>query len=197
MAESPGQLLVILGASGAGKSSFLRAGLWPRLKRDDRHFLPLPVIRPERAALSGQSGFLESLKKTFHEYKAPKTRARLGDALVKPDGLVELLTEIQTFAQKRLGSDAAPPTIVICVDQVEELFGKESGEEADILLDLLGSLIRHSQNLEPNAAHPAPRVLVLAAIRSDSYERLQAASTLSGIKQTPFNLPPLAPNTKW
>ena len=43
---TPPRLLVILGASGAGKSSFLRAGLFPRLKRDDRNFLPLPVIRP-------------------------------------------------------------------------------------------------------------------------------------------------------
>jgi len=193
MAENPGQLFVILGASGAGKSSFLRAGLWPRLKRDDRHFLPLPVVRPERAAISGPSGFLESLKKTFHEYKAPKTRAGLRDALTKPERLVELFAEIQTLAQKRLGPDATPPTIVVCLDQAEELFGKESGEEAEGLLDLLGSLIRHSQKREPNATHPAPRVMVLAAIRSDSYERLQTAPPLIGIKQTPFNLPPLAP----
>ena len=36
---TPPRLLVILGASGSGKSSFLRAGVLPRLKRDDRHFL--------------------------------------------------------------------------------------------------------------------------------------------------------------
>ena len=47
-------LFVILGPSGAGKSSFLRAGLLPRLRRDDRRFLPLPIVRPERAVLTGE-----------------------------------------------------------------------------------------------------------------------------------------------
>ena len=47
------KLLVVLGASGSGKSSFLRAGLWPRLARDDATFLPLPVIRPQTAAIGG------------------------------------------------------------------------------------------------------------------------------------------------
>jgi hypothetical protein len=46
-------MLVILGASGAGKSSFLEAGLLARLKCDEMNFLVLPVIQPERAALSG------------------------------------------------------------------------------------------------------------------------------------------------
>src|SRR5262249_40929231 len=56
------RLLVVLGASGAGKSSFLRAGLLPRLARDDRNFLPLPVIRPERAALTGETGVVNAVQ---------------------------------------------------------------------------------------------------------------------------------------
>ena len=36
------------GPSGSGKSSFLRAGLIPRLQREDRRFLVLGVMRPER-----------------------------------------------------------------------------------------------------------------------------------------------------
>ena len=56
------QLFVILGASGAGKSSFLRAGLLPRLKRDSEHFLVLRPVRPERAAITGAQGLLAERK---------------------------------------------------------------------------------------------------------------------------------------
>lgn len=59
------KLLVILGSSGAGKSSFMRAGLWPRLERNDRHFFSLPVVRPGGAAMSGEEGLINCLAKAF------------------------------------------------------------------------------------------------------------------------------------
>ena len=58
------RLMIILGASGSGKSSFLRAGLLPRLARDDRNFLPIKVIRPELSVLSGDHGLYQALSKT-------------------------------------------------------------------------------------------------------------------------------------
>ena len=61
------RLFVILAASGTGKSSFLRAGLLPRLARDDRHFLPLSVVRPETAPISGDRGLAQALARIMKQ----------------------------------------------------------------------------------------------------------------------------------
>jgi TIR domain len=77
----PPRLLVILAASGAGKSSFLRAGVLLRLKRDDRQFLVLPIIRPERAAITGETGLLRALETALRDAKLTVARADLRDAI--------------------------------------------------------------------------------------------------------------------
>jgi hypothetical protein len=75
------RLLVIVGASGSGKSSFLRAGLWPRLVRDDANFLPLPVIRAQTATIGGSSGLAVSLAGAFEHLGATRAPGHIKEVL--------------------------------------------------------------------------------------------------------------------
>jgi len=46
-AQGGTKLIAVLGASGSGKSSLLRAGVIPRIKRDPRNWIALPPMRPQ------------------------------------------------------------------------------------------------------------------------------------------------------
>ena len=185
------QLFVILGASGAGKSSFLRAGLWPRLRRDNRHFLSLPVIRPARNAITGGQGLGASVQSAFDQLGQNKNRGDVINALAQPGGFSSLLRELQTLAQEQLGSDAVPPTIVLSIDQGEELFNEDGRGEAQRLLIMLGEALTETVETDHTAFAAQKRLLALVAIRSDAYEQLQLASAISTVRHNPFNLKPL------
>jgi formylglycine-generating enzyme required for sulfatase activity len=182
---APPRLLVILGASGAGKSSFLRAGLVPRLMRDDRNFHVLPIIRPERAALSGETGLLRALEGAFAAAKIALPRADLRAAI--DGGVPKLRPLLQALAAKvtpPVHEDTTtpkPPTLIIAVDQGEELFQAEGQDEARIFLALLRELL----------IEDAPAVIAAFTIRSDNYEGLQVARELDGVRQETFSLPPM------
>lgn len=185
------RLFVILGGSGAGKSSFLRAGLLPRLARDDRHFFPLPVIRPETEPLYGPRGLACSIVAAMKSLAMPPAnlgdvKARLREGL---SGLVPLLQAIQRAARDRLitSDEAAPPTptLVLPLDQAEELFSPAATQEASDFLQLLGDLFR---------GNTMPAVVAIT-IRSDRYEPLQTAPQVREIKSVIFDdLKPMRPD---
>ena len=175
------RLLVILGASGAGKSSFLRAGLLPQLALDGRNFLPLPVIRPERAALYGENGLLGALEAALPKRTRAEIRAaiRAGAAGVWP-----LLAELGKTGPRRTSAEsktAKPPILVIAIDQAEELFRVEGAEESAALLGLIRDLTIEDQ----------PATIAVFAIRSDSYDALQHAKPLEGLPQSTMPLLPM------
>jgi WD40 repeat protein len=182
------KLLVVLGSSGSGKSSFLRAGLWPRLARDDVSFLPLPPIRPQSAVMSGTSGVAVALAGAFERLGEPRPPGRIKAALAE-GGLARLLDELSAAARRRLVSldeTQADPAIILSIDQAEELFNPEGADEAGAFLAQLATI------LAPDAS--ARRILVLATMRSDRYELLQSEPHLLAVKQDLFNLPPIAPS---
>ena len=180
--SGPPRFLVILGASGAGKSSFLRAGLIPRLARDDRNFLMLPVIRPERAVMSGDAGLLRGLERAGNAHGLKQTRAEIKKLAARgADALRPLLAALAKSATLTGEAEPKAPSLVIAIDQAEELFQAEGAEEADAFLKLLRDLLFAGE----------PEILVIVTIRSDSYDRLQTAGALVGLAQQPFSLLPM------
>lgn len=198
-------LMVILGASGAGKSSFLRAGVLPRLTRDDKHFITLPIIRPEQSVLWGENGLLNSLTQASADLKLKNSRAVIRKLIESAcsnskreldlsthaenmhPAILELIELLSTYTKQsaifELDDEVNhhQPTIVLPVDQGEELFNSEGVDESEQFLDLLGLLT--TQTKIP--------VLVLFTIRSDSFERLQTYKAFEGVTQQTFSLAPM------
>ena len=200
-------LFVILGPSGAGKSSFLKAGLMPRLRREDRRFLLLGTMRPERNALAGSDGFAKAIHTARADLglRSPslgalKRKCTTGDTA----GIAELLQEISDAAAARFEAvDPAkpppPPALVLPLDQAEELFrarASDEGEEfsraepndqAERFLHMLRDLITQS--------HGRYRLMVAATIRTDRYEAMQTHRALKGVGTVLFDeLKPMPPD---
>jgi WD40 repeat protein len=171
----------ILGASGSGKSSFLRAGILPRLHRDSRHFYVLPIIRPERAALTGEHGFAAMLEAALKARNRTRNRADIRDAVkAGAEGVAPILRDLAIPLDAGDADTADPPVLVIAVDQAEELLGADNAE-AGAFLTLLAELGRRDD----------PAVLVIFTVRSDSFDQLQSRAELAATQ--PHHLIDLPP----
>lgn len=199
------RFMIVLGASGAGKSSFLRAGILPRLSRDDRHFLPLPIIRPEQSVLWGERGLLSSLIQAMRFGQPKATRAEIrkiielaigarltssGDGEKPSPQIANISPLVEKLVSLSKHNNSLPlegetntslPTLVFTIDQGEELFQSEGIEQSSAFLDLLVLLAKQSELA----------IIVLFTIRSDSFEQLQTWKALEGIIQHTFSLSPM------
>lgn len=168
-ANAAPRFATILGASGSGKSSFLRAGILPRLKRDSRHFYVLPIIRPERAALTGEHGFGAMLEAALKARNVTRNRADIRDAVkAGAEGVAPILRDLAAPLDAGDAESAEPATLVIAVDQAEELLTADNAEAA-AFLTLLAQLGRRDD----------PDVMVIFTVRSDSFDQLQSRPELA------------------
>lgn len=164
------RILTIAAASGAGKSSFLKAGLLARLRRDEENFIVLPTWRPGRDALSGDTGLLKSLGLTVAESGKSQLSAKQ-EAVIARLGALGVAD----------AGERPPPALVLPLDQTEELFSADNESAAEALEVLLASLA------------DKPDLLVVATIRSDSLGALQADARIAS-QLNLFNLPALPPS---
>ncbi len=130
------RLMVIQAASGAGKSSFLRAGLWPKLSRT-AEFVPFAIVRPAKGVITGPQGLGKGLEDWFGRHRIRRSAGAInaelmaGDALAgaaKLAGFMSEAAKLITEARSLAAEDARPParpSMLIAIDQGEELFAAE------------------------------------------------------------------------
>jgi basic membrane lipoprotein Med (substrate-binding protein (PBP1-ABC) superfamily)/DNA-binding SARP family transcriptional activator len=167
------RLLALVGASGSGKSSILRAGLIPAIRKG--------VVHDSDSWLVAQ---MVPGSRPFTELEAALLRSTL-DA---PDSLSELLDHseegLQRAALRMLPGGSG--RLVLVIDQFEELFTLVESEEER------GRFIR---NLEFALDDPHGRIVVVIALRADFYDRPLGYSEFAGLlSEGVVNTMPLTPD---
>ena len=89
--------------------------------------------------------------------------------------LLQALADKATPSAPDAETKPKPPTLILSIDQGEELFLAEGQDEAQKLFALLRDLLRDD----------APALIVVFTIRSDSYGQLQEEKLLDGIARFP------------
>nr|MCU0681589.1 protein kinase [Polyangiaceae bacterium] len=148
-------LIAVVGASGAGKSSLVRAGVIPALKRSGERW-DAWVVRPGRRPLAALAEVLARVS------EAPTTLGAPGPDV---NGLAAALRERPGAfgAELRLRCRRLRGRALLFVDQFEELYtlGADSAERAAFLACL--------ESVADDASSP---LRVLLALRADFLERL-------------------------
>ena len=180
------RLTLVLGASGSGKSSLMRAGLLPRLKRDQRWivvdpFRPLKAPFDELAKVLSQrfAQVLETKEGTVTD--AAYLRERIGrneqESKQSVDAFLELLNEMRETVQSR------EATVLLMIDQCEELMAVGANEEGERFLEFLRAALDREDS----------RLMVLATLRSDYLGSFQDHSAMWGFKNVEmFTVPQMA-----
>jgi hypothetical protein len=144
--------LIVLGASGTGKSSLLRAGIFPKLRLAPGRWLVLPPVRPSLDPLTKLS---EAMSAVLATSPWPRTPNQLNEDFKSQDDL--------RAAMRALVTDDANSTIIVMIDQLEELASPSANDGLPAwLLHVLG--IDH------------PRIIVLGTLRSDASPRSKRPS---------------------
>ncbi|WP_165420638.1 nSTAND1 domain-containing NTPase [Rhizobium ruizarguesonis] len=164
------KLVTLLGWSGSGKSSLLRAGVIPRLKRAGSNWIVVPPIRPDRRPVVELAQALAKSRGQPGEWR------KLQGDLLGPDP-AQALDDLAHDLQAKANGSETP--ILIPIDQGEELFSVSDPDEAQRFVEILS-----------HAASGNLPFLILMALRSDYLGQLQCAKSLTA-RFEEFSLAPM------
>ena len=117
--------VAVVGASGSGKSSVVRAGLVPRLRSDRRTAWETVILVPTDQPLKALArALVPLLEPTMGEVDRLAEAAKLAEHF--RSGTISLYDIVERILEKQSGTDR----VLIVVDQFEELYTLTSDEEA-------------------------------------------------------------------
>jgi WD40 repeat protein len=157
-AQGGAKLIALLGASGSGKSSLLRAGVIPRLKRAGRNWIVLPPMRPRARPVDELAQCLAVACSGNADWR--KLREDLNG-----QNVVLMLSDVAR--DLRIKAAANEAQILLPIDQGEELFGAADLDHAQRFFEILNATLSDDQ----------PFIAVMA-LRSDYLGQLQSAERL-------------------
>ncbi len=150
-------LVLLLGASGSGKSSLVRAGILPRLKKDN-NWLIIKPFRPKNDPISELSISLSEAYKTINRLVGPEEISK--ELTTKTSGLYSYCFDL---LNKSKNKDA---TLLIVIDQAEELFSQDISSNNAQFLQILNTTIRIA----------VAQVIIITILRSNFLEKFQNSS---------------------
>jgi hypothetical protein len=172
-AQGGHKLIALLGASGSGKSSLLRAGIIPRLKRARRNWIVLPPMRPQARPVDELAQCLAVACGANADWR--KLRKDLNG-----QDPAQMLSNIAR--DLRVEAAANEAQILLSIDQGEELFGVADPDEAQRFFEILNATFSDDQPF-----------LAIMALRSDYLGELQSAEPLKArFEEFSFGPMPLA-----
>ena len=178
-------LVLILGASGSGKSSLAQAGLLPRISKDKDAYLAIDPFRPLTRPFEELAIVLANAFSRFGETRDWRgLRDELHDAAQDPDTAgkfwSQLILDLQVVAMQR---DA---TVVVTVDQFEELLGDGANKDCHRFTALLAA------GLHMTCQSSQSPLLILATLRSDFLGEFQNNEFLRAARFEDISLGPLS-----